>query len=167
MEASLSVFEKIARRAYKFTEAVPVAEQHQHPFSQRNIHESVSQVAIDLFNDGYYSQATFEVFKFVDKEMQKTSRSSETGFKLMMSALGGKNPPVYLTPMASISDIDEQKGYQFIFAGSILAIRNPRGHDILVKDDIDLCLDHLGLASFLIRKLEIVVKASTQQGNCV
>jgi len=154
METSLSVFEKITRRVYKFTEAGPVAEQHQHPFSQRNIHESISHVAIDLFNDGYYSQASFEAFKFVDKEMQKASNSSETGFKLMMSALGGDTPNVCLTPMASISEKDEQKGYQFLFAGSILAVRNPRAHDVLVKDDIDLCLDHLCLASFLIRKLE-------------
>lgn len=161
MEASLLIFEKIARRVYKFTEAGPVAEQHQHPFSQRNVHESVSQVAIDLFNDGYYSQSTFEAFKFVDKEIQKVSKLTESGFKLMMSALGGEAPSVCLTPMNTTSDKDEQKGYQFLFAGAILAIRNPRAHDVLVKDDLDLCLDHLCLASFLLRKIEVAVNLIT------
>jgi uncharacterized protein (TIGR02391 family) len=153
MEDSLSIFEKIARRAYKFTDAVPTDEQHQHPFSQRNIHESIELVAIKLFNDGHYSQASFEAFKFVDNEIQIASNSSDSGFKLMMSVLGGEVPNVCLTPMKNTSDKDEQKGYQFLFAGSILAIRNPRAHDVLVKDDIDLCLDHLALASFLMRKL--------------
>jgi hypothetical protein len=38
-------------------------------------------------------------------------------------------------------------------AGAMLAIRNPRGHENLI-DTPDRCLDHLSLASLLIRRLE-------------
>jgi hypothetical protein len=56
--------------------------------------------------------------------------------------------------MLSVSEKDEQKGYQFLFAGSILAIRNPRGHEYALVDSPDTCLDHLGFASQLLRRLE-------------
>ena len=55
--------------------------------------------------------------------------------------------------LKSLNDTDEQVGFQFIFAGTMTGIRNPRGHDNLV-DPIDVCLDHLSVASVLFRKLE-------------
>lgn len=44
--------------------------------------------------------------------------------------------------------------YRFIFAGAIVAIRNPGGHEITLSDDPDVCLDHLAFASLLLRRLE-------------
>ena len=68
-------------------------------------------------------------------------------------AFNGTNPKIKLTQLVTQSEIDEQNGYRFIFAGSMSAIRNPRGHDILI-DPIDRCLDHLSFASVLLRTLE-------------
>ena len=129
-------------------------EAYAHPFDIRNINPKIQNVARELFDDGHYAQATFEVFKFIDKEIQKHSNIQDTGFKLMMQAFGGDKPSISVTKMSNVSQVDEQKGFQFLFAGSMLAVRNPRGHEYSIKDDIDLCLDHLGLASLLIRKLE-------------
>ena len=53
-----------------------------------------------------------------------------------------------------MSEKDEQKGFQFMFAGSVSAIRNPRGHEVSLADPIDLCLDHLSVASMLLRRME-------------
>jgi uncharacterized protein (TIGR02391 family) len=107
-----------------------------------------------LFDDGYYSEATFQAFKFVDKTIQRLSKSKNSGFKLMMDALNDSSPFVQLTACKSVSEKDEQKGYQFLFAGSSLAIRNPRGHEYDIEDSPDVCLDHLSLASLLLRRLE-------------
>jgi uncharacterized protein (TIGR02391 family) len=107
-----------------------------------------------LFDDGHFAQATFEAYKFVDKEVQRFAGSSESGFKLMMQALAVENPVIPLNSLASLSEKDEQKGFQFLFAGSVLAIRNPRGHEHSVVDSPDQCLDHLGLASLLLRRLD-------------
>jgi uncharacterized protein (TIGR02391 family) len=162
MDDSLSKFENIVRRAYQFSETEAESLQAQHPFDERNIHQAFPVIVRQLFDDGHYSQATFEAFKFIDKEIQRISGSPESGFKLMMQVFGESSPTIQLTPNSTTSEKDEQKGYQFLFAGGILAIRNPRGHEYSLKDFPDLCLDHLALASLLLRKLEtagyIIVK---------
>ena len=71
----------------------------------------------------------------------------------MMAAFNESSPKISLTDNSSTSDADEQLGYKFIFAGAMSAIRNPRGHEILA-DPIDVCLDHLSVASVLYRRLE-------------
>ena len=126
----------------------------EHPFDERNVHPNLPSEVRQLFDDGHYPQATFEAFKFVDKEIQRLSGSGESGFKLMMQVLSEASPVVRITPCVSGSEKDEQKGYQFLFAGSMLGIRNPRGHEIGIKDSPDACLDHLALASLLLRRLE-------------
>lgn len=156
MSDSFATFEKIARIAGELgTEPgeEPKPQTQTHPFDERNIHPAINAVSLKLFDDGHYSQATFEAFKYLDIEVQRLSKINESGFKLMMTALSEANPKIKLTSMVTQSDIDEQMGYRFILAGAMSAIRNPRGHDINI-DPIDRCLDHLSLASVLLRRLE-------------
>jgi len=154
MEELFRRFEWIVRRAGKFTEARGESQGGFHPFEERNIHPGLPEVVRRLFDDGHYSQSTFEAFKFIDKEVQRHSGSTETGFKLMMQVFSETSPVIRLTPFTNTSDKDEQRGFQFLFSGSVLAIRNPRGHEVAVSDTPDQCLDHLGLASLLLRRLE-------------
>lgn len=152
MRTKLKTFEVIARRAYQFTEATARSAEF-HPFEERNISATLPSIVRQLFDDGHFAQATFEAFKFVDKEVQRHSRLSESGFKLMMQAFSDTTPSIRLNSLSSTSEKDEQKGVQFLFAGSMLAIRNPRGHEVALKDDVDDCLDHLALVSMLLRRL--------------
>jgi len=154
MDDSLSKFENIVRRAYQFSETEAEGLQVQHPFDERNIHQAFPLIVKQLFDNGHYSQATFEAFKFIDKEIQRISGLSEAGFKLMIQVFAESSPVIKLTPNLTTTEKDEQKGYQFLFAGSVLAIRNPRGHEYSHRDSPDLCLDHLALASLLLRRLE-------------
>ncbi|HEY0590867.1 MAG TPA: TIGR02391 family protein [Thermoanaerobaculia bacterium] len=55
-------------------------------------------------------------------------------------------------PSAVAVPPNAQKGYRFVFAGGVLAIRNPRGHEYDVTDDPDTCLDHLSFVSMLLRR---------------
>jgi uncharacterized protein (TIGR02391 family) len=156
MDDPFVAFEKIARIAGDLgTEPgeEPKPQTQTHPFDERNIHPAISSVSLKLFDDGHYSQATFEAFKYLDLEVQKLSKISESGFKLMMAALNEANPKIKLTALATQSEIDEQLGYKHVFAGAMSAIRNPRGHDINI-DPIDRCLDHLSFASVLLRRLD-------------
>jgi uncharacterized protein (TIGR02391 family) len=107
-----------------------------------------------LFDDGHYAEATFAAWKFLDKVVQRHSKLTETGYKLMMAAFNESNGPIQLNRQTNESEVDEQKGFRFVFAGSIWAIRNPRGHEVAVADDLDTCLDHLSFVSMLIRRLE-------------
>ena len=156
MSDPFAAFEKIARNAGNLgTEPgeEPKPQTQTHPFDERNIHPAISSVSVKLFDDGHYSQATFEAFKYLDIEVKKLSNINDSGFKLMMAALNEANPKIKLTPLVTQSEIDEQMGYKHVFAGAMSAIRNPRGHDINI-DPIDRCLDHLSFASVLLRRLE-------------
>ncbi|MCL4258892.1 MAG: TIGR02391 family protein [Anaerolineales bacterium] len=153
MANSFSLFERIVRKANEFSEARATTTSAIHPFEERNIHPKLASVARKLFDDGHYAQATFEVYKYLDNAVKSFSNIDEAGFKLMMSAFRDDTPPIRLNNLASQTEKDEQKGYQFIFSGAMLAIRNPRGHENL-NDPISLCLDHLAFASHLLRRLD-------------
>lgn len=155
MNDGLALFERVARRAYRITESKPAAEAAQHAFEQRAVHPELPTTVRKLFDDGHYAQATFEAFKFVDEEVQSLSgEQSETGYKLMMKVFNEMNPVLHLNNLVTLSEKDEQRGFRHLFAGATTGIRNPRGHSTKVVDDPDTCLDHLGLASLLLRRLE-------------
>jgi uncharacterized protein (TIGR02391 family) len=150
----LSRFERIARAAHRFTDSAPIPEASLHPFDRRNIHPGLPVKIRSLFDDGHYAEATFAAWKYLDKVVQKHSKLTDTGYKLMMAAFIESGGPIKLTKLTNESEVDEQKGFRFVFAGSVWAIRNPRGHEVAVPDDLDTCLDHLAFASMLIRRLE-------------
>lgn len=153
MSEPLGAFERIARMAGELSYGAEDETDQAHPFDERNIHPEISKIALKLFNNGHYSQATFEAFKHLDNSVKKLAGINESGFKLMMTAFAEANPKIRLTALSNQSEVDEQTGFKFIFAGSMSAIRNPRGHEI-TSDPIDRCLDHLSFASVLLRRLE-------------
>lgn len=150
----LSDFERISRSASVFTQEPEGSTNDEHPFVARNIHTKLPEKIKKLFDDAHYPQATFEAAKFLDKKIAKFSSLNKSGAALMQEAFKEQSPAIKLNDLATTSEIDEQKGYQWIFTGSVWAIRNPRGHEFDVDDSIDQCLDHLSFFSMLIRRLE-------------
>jgi uncharacterized protein (TIGR02391 family) len=150
----LDDFERVVRKARQVTEARSEHAGGSHPFDDRNIHSKIHTISKKLFDDGYYALATFEAFKLVDKEVSSLAKLSGSGVKLMMKAFSEQSPLIQLTDLSTASKKDEQEGYKFLFSGSIMAIRNPRGHEYGVADSPTECLDHLSLASMLLRRLE-------------
>lgn len=153
MSEAFSLFERIARAARNVGQSAVIESHGVHPFDERNIHPDIAGVSMKLFDDGHYAQATFEAFKYIDNQVKVVSGIEDTGFSLMMNAFNEAGPKIKLTDLKSMSDKDEQKGFRYIFAGTMSGIRNPRGHDNRI-DPIDLCLDHLSFASVLLRTLE-------------
>ncbi len=126
-----------------------------HPFESRNIHPDLPPMVRHLFDDGYWEQSVFEAFKFIDIEVRRLSGlKGKTGYALMMDAFSETNPNISLNALGTQSQVDEQKGYKFIFAGAATGIRNPRGHEVDIGDTPDEALDYLALASLLIRRLD-------------
>lgn len=152
--ASLDRFERIVRVAHEFSESTTPARDGGHPFDARNIHPDLPAEVRRLFDSGHFPQATFAAFVYVDEEMQRISGSSEYGSSMMLKVLGGTPPAVQLNPGMTKSETSEQEGFKFLFAGALLGIRNPRGHKTGMVDDPDVCLDHLSLASMLVRRLD-------------
>jgi uncharacterized protein (TIGR02391 family) len=154
MASDLELFEGIARRAYRFTDAAATPLRTAHAFEARDVHPDLPGEVRNLFDNGHYAQATLEAFKFLDEEVQRISGSSEYGMSLMMRAFGGNSPTLKLNAGLSLSDKNEQEGFKLLFAGAIQGVRNPRGHTSGIVDDPDMCLDHLSLASMLLRRLD-------------
>lgn len=151
---AIDVFEKVTRLAGLHTQERLTPEGEQHPFEERNVHEAIPPKVRKLFDDAHYAQATFEAAKFLDKLVSSASGLKKSGAALMQEAFKDVSPPISLTAMSNQSEIDEQKGYQWIFTGAVWAIRNPRGHEFDVQDDMSLCLDHLSFFSMLLRRLQ-------------
>ena len=162
MAEDFAIFERFVRLTRELVYADSERTSADHPFEVRNIHPCLPRVVRNLFDDGHYAQATFEALKYVDREVGRLGPSSESGEKLMMSAFSEVSPLISLTPRSNNSEKDEQRGYKFLFAGAIVAIRNPRGHEYAVRDTPDECLDHLALASTLLRRLESTGAMLTQ-----
>lgn len=151
---TFAYFERMTRRAHLFSDEAVKLGSVEHPFEIKNIHPMLPSLVREMFDDGYYSQATFEACKYLDKEVSRISNCSESGYKLMMRAFQGTSPLLALTALRTDSERDEQAGYKFIFSGTVMAIRNPRGHEYKIHDSIDECLDHLALISALLRRIE-------------
>jgi uncharacterized protein (TIGR02391 family) len=154
MASDLVRFEQIVRRAHNFTEASSGSNGAIHPFDDRNIHPDLPGEVRRLFDNGHFSQATFEAMKFLDEDVQRISADPDFGKSLMMRVFGGSPPKLPLNPGMTSTEQSEQEGFKFIFAGAMAGIRNPRGHLTGVVDDPDTCLDHLCLCSMLLRRLE-------------
>lgn len=164
MSRLLGRFERIARSvgAEQAAKVKPLAQvtttaepEEPHPFETRNIHPDLPSRVRKLFDDGHWEQSVFEAFKFIEKEVKRLSGlSGKTGYALMMDAFNEEKARIKLNDLITESDVDEQKGFKFIFAGAATGIRNPRGHEVDIGDTPDEALDYLGLGSLLLRRLD-------------
>jgi uncharacterized protein (TIGR02391 family) len=152
VKISLERFQVLAREfGAKYS---VVTESDEHVFDVRNIHPDFPGKVKKLFDDGHYAEATFEACKFLDNFVKKHAPNTKSGQDRMMKAFDESNPVIRLTGLATESEKDEQKGYKFLFAGMMVAVRNPRGHEDSLIDDPGTCLDHLGMISALLRRLK-------------
>ena len=130
----------------------------EHPFENRNIHPEISNASRALFDNGHYKQATLEAYMLIDSIVSRRSRLTRlSGFNLMTQAFKfseDEPPKIALNSLTGVSEENEQTGYQHIFAGSSSGIRNPRAHEPNYPETMEECLDHLSLASLLMRKLD-------------
>ncbi|WP_091787531.1 TIGR02391 family protein [Paraburkholderia steynii] len=156
METALEFFERVVRGTRKGTPMNESGVQSGtlHPFELRNVHPNLPQKVRKLFDDGHGAEATFLAFKYIEKVVQRLSGKTENGQKLMMLVFDRNKPIIRLNSLANQSEQDEQEGYRFMFSGAVIGIRNPAGHEVILSDDPDVCLDHLAFASLLLRRLE-------------
>jgi uncharacterized protein (TIGR02391 family) len=124
-------------------------------FDGLKIHPKVKKVSESLFKGGHYSQAIFEAFKLINLEVKRKSKiTNKDGTNLMYRVFDENNPILKLNPLKSLSDKDEQYGFKFIFAGSMLGIRNPKAHEIVKLKDPYKALEYLSLASLLLKIID-------------
>ena len=71
----------------------------------------------------------------------RSGRFDLSGTDLMMKVFSPNAPILKFNEPRTESDKSEQQGPMFLFAGAILAVRNPRAHGV-IEDDAENALDH-------------------------
>ena len=74
----------------------------------------------------------FEACKVLETELQKKSKVRKIGEALVNEALNESDPIVKFNKNKTDVEIDEQRGFRFLFMGTFAGIRNPKAHHLLI-----------------------------------
>ena len=121
------------------------------------VHPRIQEASAQLYLDGHQGSAILEAFKAVNNRVRDLAGSAARGKdgKGLMGHVFNVNAPVLrLNPGSSQSDQDEQEGFQLIFMGAMLGVRNPKAHDLMTPIDPDRAFEYLAFASLLMRRLD-------------
>jgi uncharacterized protein (TIGR02391 family) len=121
-----------------------------------NLHQRVQEAARPSFAVGNRAAAVFEAFKAIELRVRELSTSQRSGVALMGDAFDRDEPELALNELVTQAEIDEQKGFAFIFKGAMLGVRDPKAHAPFEELEERRALDYLGFASLLMRRLDDV-----------
>lgn len=122
-------------------------------FADLDLHSEVKRAAADLFLDGHYANAVEDACKVLDLLVRMRSGDDRSGTELMLAVFSPNAPILKFNNSSSETDRSEQQGMMFLYAGVMLAFRNPRAHD-LVNDDAEKALEIISFISFLAKSLD-------------
>jgi uncharacterized protein (TIGR02391 family) len=121
------------------------------------IHPEVTRVAKSRFESGHYADSVEAALKEVNsvvKRKVKDATGQETdGNRLMERAFSSTNAVIELDDLSTESGRNIQSGYQRLFSGAMIGVRNPKAHENVVID-ANRAMHFLFLASLLMHKLD-------------
>lgn len=127
-------------------------------FSDLDLHPEIAKAVGKLFQDGHYANAVEDACKALDGLVQnKSGRLDISGTDLMQTVFSPKAPILRFGPLTTESDRSEQQGMMFLYAGAMLALRNPRAHR-LIEDGPEQALEYIGFLSLLAKALDRAIK---------
>ncbi len=147
----LQMFERIVRKS----PPMEAPQSATHPFDSRNISEVLPKKIRKLFDDGHYSHAILDAFKFIEQMLRKGSNKPQGyGSGLIKYALEGDAPKVKLRCPETEEYGKFRDNFEKMLLGAFGNLRNPHGHKIIELDP-DQCLDELTIAAYFIRNIII------------
>jgi uncharacterized protein (TIGR02391 family) len=112
-----------------------------------------------LFRDGHYANAIEDACKVLDLLVKlRSGRDDLSGTELMQTVFSERNPVLKFNDGVTDTDRSEQKGMMFLYAGTMLALRNPRAHGFR-PDDAGTAIQVISFINFLISALNGSTKA--------
>jgi len=119
-----------------------------------NLHPQIADASVDLFKGGHYANAIEDSCKVLDLLVKmKSKRSDPSGTELMQLVFSPKTPILRFNDQLNDSEKSEQQGMMYLYAGAMLAFRNPRAHGLL-SDDPVVALEIIGFINFLAKALD-------------
>lgn len=133
-------------------------EPHDENDEYKYLHPSVRELAISRMESGCYADAVECAFKEINCRVKnlvtENGWEEKDGVQLMQYAFKVDDPIIKVDSSLSLAtDHDIQQGYQFLFAGAISAIRNPKAHENLQITKTE-AMRFLIFASTLMDKLD-------------
>jgi len=123
-------------------------------FEGLDLHPRIAAVCTDLYRKAEYRHAVFDSYMSLENLVkEKSGRYDLDGAKLMQQVFSPNSPVLAFNDLKDQTDQDEQQGMMFLFAGAVLALRNPRAHS-LSKDSPEQALEAIALLSFLAKRLD-------------
>jgi uncharacterized protein (TIGR02391 family) len=149
LEAIISLFqEKLG------DESLDAVDRARRAFSSLELHPEIARAVTRLFEDGHYTNAVEDACKVLDLLVKmRSGRVDLGGTELMQAVFSPKNPALKFSDLQSESEKSEQQGLMFLYAGAMLAFRNPRAHG-LIQDDAENALDYIAFLSLLAKMLD-------------
>lgn len=119
-----------------------------------DLHPRIADVAAELYEDGHYDNAVFDACKaLINAVKEKSRRDDLDGSPLMMTVFSVNDPILAFNELKTQTERDEQQGMMHLFAGAVLAIRNPHGH-AFPGNTADHAREYLGFLSLLAKRLQ-------------
>jgi uncharacterized protein (TIGR02391 family) len=126
----------------------------QNTLSALNLHPEIERAISSLFINGHYANAVEDACKVLEGLVKiRSGKYDLNGTDLMQTVFSPKNPVLAFNTLQSDFDKSEQQGMMFLYAGAMLALRNPRAHGI-VEDDPENASDLIAFLSFLAKSLD-------------
>lgn len=123
-------------------------------FNDLDLHPRIASVSADLFRDSHYRNAVLDAaVALVNFVKVKSRRYDLDGADLMRKVFSKNNPILAFNELRDQSEFDEQEGLMHLFEGAVLALRNPRAHQ-LVQDTPEEALEYIGFLGFLAKLLD-------------
>lgn len=127
-------------------------------FDELNIHPEINQAVSRLFKDGHYANAVEDACKVLDGLVKIRSGKHElSGTELMQKVFSPNNPILKFNDLLSETGKSEQQGMMFLYSGAMLALRNPRAHEI-IEDDPEKALEYIAFLSLLAKSLDKAIR---------
>jgi len=128
-------------------------------FEQLDLHPEIARGASALFQGGRYTEAIEAACKALDGLVKlRSGRNDLDGAPLMQQVFSVSNPILAFSKLEDDSDRSEQQGMMNLFAGAMLAFRNPRAHKF-IEDHPEAAVKYIQFISMLAGRLDGAMEA--------
>lgn len=119
-------------------------------FDQLITREPLRSSTTTLFRDGHWARAVEQGYKTLNQVVKSKAGLELDGQALMQRSFSEKKPMLLINDLKTLSERDEQIGYQMMLSGVMVGIRNPRARDPDLIDTPLHALELLILANHLL-----------------
>lgn len=122
-------------------------------FADLDLHPAIRNASESQLASGHYADAVRTACLALNIQVQAASgRYDKDGTDLMLDVFSPKRPTLTFNDLKDETDQSEQQGMMFLYAGAMLAMRNPPSHKILVYD-AERAVEAIAFVSFLAKQL--------------